>query len=408
MSTKQNTFGIIFFIKKESKNKEGKVPLYARITVNGKRSNISLKQNIAEVNWNEKRGVAKGNKPEIVKLNNYLEEFRSGIVATYQELVLQKTLITAELVKNKFIGADKQEFTILKLIELHNQEEGSVLVWGTMKNYYTTQKYIKKFLKEKYGTNDKYLSELNYKFIMDFDFFLRRLKNKQGKIALQNNGVMKHLERFFKMINLSLKHEWIEKDPFHAYKLKFEKTEREFLTKQELKRLEEQTFTRSSLQTVRDLFVFSCYTGLAYIDVFNLLPSNVVNIEDGELWIKTSRQKTSTTVTVPLLPKAIAVIEKYKEHPKVIFEGKLLPTYSNQKLNSYLKEIALACEITKPLTFHIARHTFATTITLTNGVPIESISKMLGHTKLSTTQIYAKVVESKLGSDMASLRKILG
>jgi integrase len=222
---------------------------------------------------------------------------------------------------------------------------------GPMKNYYTTQKYIKKFLKENYGTNDKYLSELNYKFIMDFDFFLCRLKNKQGNIALQNNGVMKHLERFFKMINLSLKHEWIEKDPFHAYKLEFEKTEREFLTKQELKRLEEYSFTRSSLQTVRDLFVFSCYTGLAYIDVFNLLPSNVINIEDGELWIKTSRQKTSTPVTVPLLPKAIDIIEKYKEHPKALSEGKLLPTYSNQNLTATSKKLLLFVKLTNRLHF---------------------------------------------------------
>lgn len=157
MSTQQNTFGIIFFIKKDKINKEGKAPIYLRITVNGKRSDMALKQNISEINWNAKRGVAKGNKDELIKLNNYLEKFRSGVVASYQELVLQKTLITAELVKNKFIGGDKVEFTILKLIELHNEEEGNILEWGTMKNYYTTQKYIKKFLKDKYGTNDKYL-----------------------------------------------------------------------------------------------------------------------------------------------------------------------------------------------------------------------------------------------------------
>lgn len=407
MSTQQNTFGVIFFIKKDKTNKEGKAPIYVRITVNGRRADLALKQNISEINWNANRGLAKGNKDEIVNLNNYLEKFRAGIVASYQELVLQKTLITAEIVKNKFIGCDQTEFTILKLIELHNEEEVDVLEWGTMKNYYTTQKYLKRFLKVKYGSNDKYLSELNYKFVIDFDFFLRRLKNKQGKISLQNNGVMKHLERLFKMVNLSIKHEWIGKDPFHAYKLKFEKTEREFLTKHELQKIEEIDFTRSSLQTVKDLFIFSCYTGLAYIDVYNLLPSNVVQMDDGNLWIKTFRQKTSTPVVVPLLPKAIAIIEKYRNHPKTIADGKLLPTYSNQKLNSYLKDIAVACEITKPLTFHIARHTFATTITLTNGVPIESISKMLGHTKLSTTQIYAKVIESKLGNDMAMLREKL-
>lgn len=407
MKTSQNTFGIIFFVKKHKTNKDGKAPIYARITVNGKRSDIALKQNISEINWNENKGLAKGSKKEIIQLNNFLEEFRSGIVASYQELLLQKKLITAELVKNNFIGADNTDFTILKLIELHNKEEGEILEWGTMKNYYTTQKYLKNFLKLKYGTNDRFLSELNYKFIIDFDFFLRRLKNKQGKIALQNNGVMKHLERFFKMINLAVKHEWLNKDPFHAYKLKFEKTEREFLTKLELQKIEEKVFLRSSLNIARDIFVFSCYTGLAYIDAYNLLKTHIVTMEDGTFWIKTFRQKTNTSVIIPLLLKAVSILEKYQEHPKCIIEGKILPVYSNQKLNSYLKEIAVACDINKPLTFHIARHTFATTITLTNGVPIESISKMLGHTKLSTTQIYAKVVESKLGNDMARLREIL-
>lgn len=404
MKTCQNTFGITFLVKKNKINKDGKVPIYARITVNGKRTEIAIKQNISEINWNENKGLAKGSKKEIIQLNNFLEEFRSGIVASYQELLLQKKLITAELVKNNFIGADNSDFTILKLIELHNKEEGEILEWGTMKNYYTTQKYIKKFLKLKYGTNDRFLSELNYKFIMDFDFFLRRLKNKQGKIALQNNGVMKHLERFLKMINLAIKHEWLDKDPFHAYKLKFEKTEREFLTKLELQKIEEKVFLRSSLNIARDIFVFSCYTGLAYIDAYNLVKSHIVTIDDGTLWIKTFRQKTNTSVIIPLLPKAVSILEKYHDHPKCIIEGRVLPVYSNQKLNSYLKEIAIECDINKPLTFHIARHTFATTITLTNGVPIESISKMLGHTKLSTTQIYAKVVESKLGNDMAILK----
>lgn len=157
------------------------------------------------------------------------------------------------------------------------------------------------------------------------------------------------------------------------------------------------------LQVVQDLFIFSCYTGLAYIDVFNLTSDNLVTISENEVWIMTSRQKTIETVTIPLLPKALAIIEKYKSPPQAIAEGKVLPILSNQKLNSYLKEIADVCGITKPLTFHIARQTFATKVTLTNSVPIETVSKLLGHSKLSTTQIYAKVVESKLGDDMARL-----
>ncbi len=215
---------------------------------------------------------------------------------------------------------------------------------------------------------------------------------------------MKHLERFCKMVNMAVRLEWVARNPFHAYQLKFDKVNRDYLTKDELERIESKEFHIIRLQVVQDLFIFSCYTGLAYIDVYNLTPGNLAKGQDGNLWIMTSRQKTNTAVKVHLLPKALEIIDKYKGHPQAIAEGKLLPTLSNQKLNSYLKEIADMCAILKPLTFHIARHTFATTITLTNGVPIESVSKMLGHTKLSTTQVYAKVVESKLSDDMAMLK----
>ncbi|MDO7743501.1 MAG: site-specific integrase [Pedobacter sp.] len=404
MNTQQNTFGVVFYLRRYKTSREGKTPIYARITVNGKRSDIAVKRSIAENNWNAKKGLAKGSKSEITQLNNYLEKFRSVIVESYQSLLLEKKIVTANLIKNKFLGRDQQVYTIRKLIDYHNQKEKDNLEWGTMKNYYTTQKYITTFLKERQGTNDKYLSELNYKFITDLETYLRHVKDKNGVIAMGNNGVMKHLERFCKMINLAVKLEWIDRNPFHAYQLKFEKVERQFLNTSELAKLELKQIPILRLQTIKDLFIFSCYTGLAYIDVFNLRPSHITEVSEGDFWIKTIRQKTNTMVTVPLLPKALAIIEKYKEHPQSVAEGKVLPVVSNQKMNGYLKEIADICGITKPLSFHIARHTFATTVTLTNGVPIESISKMLGHTKLSTTQIYAKVVESKLAGDMARLR----
>jgi len=289
------------------------------------------------------------------------------------------------------------------LMHYHNTDQAQVLESGTMKNYYTTQKYVKEFLKERFKTSDKYLSELTYKFITDFEYYLRSRKPEKGQKALQTNGVMKHLERFCKMVNLAVRLEWIERNPFHAYQLKFEKVERDYLTKEELARIEEKQFHIIRLQVVKDLFVFSCYTGLAYIDVFNLTPANLIEKSGNKIWIMTNRQKTNEPVRVPLLPKALAIVEKYKGHPQALAEGKVLPSLSNQKLNSYLKEIADICDITKPLTFHIARHTFATTVTLTNGVPIETVSKLLGHTKLSTTQIYAKVIESKISDDMALL-----
>jgi integrase len=406
MKTVNNTFGVIFYLRKYKATNDGNTPIYARITVNGSRIDLSVKRSIEPGNWNANKGMAKGSREEIVRLNNYLEQYRSGIVESYQTLLLQKKLITAELVKNKFIGEDQADFTLCKLMDYHNTEQTQVLEPGTMKNYYTTQKYIKEFLKERFKTSDKYLSELTYKFITDFEYYLRNRKPEKGQKALQTNGVMKHIERFCKMVNLAVRLEWIERNPFHAYQLKFEKVERDYLTKEELVRIEEKQFHIVRLQVVKDLFVFSCYTGLAYIDVFNLTPANLIE-KSGKLWIMTNRQKTNEPVRVPLLPKALAIVEKYKGHPQALAEGKVLPTLSNQKLNSYLKEIADMCDIIKPLTFHIARHTFATTVTLTNGVPIETVSKLLGHSKLSTTQIYAKVVERKISDDMALLSQRL-
>jgi site-specific recombinase XerD len=407
MKAANNTFGIIFYLRKYKATTDGKTPIYARITVNGSRIDISVKRSIDPCNWNANKGMAKGSREEIVKLNNYLEQYRSGIVESYQQLLLQKRLITAELVKNKFTREDQAEFTLCKLMEYHNTEQGQILEPGTMKNYYTTQKYIQEFIRERFNTSDKYLSELSYKFITDFEYYLRNRKPEKGQKALENNGLMKHIERLCKMINLAVRLEWLDRNPFQAYQLKFDKVEREYLTKHELARIEAKEFSIVRLQVVQDLFIFSCYTGLAYIDVFNLTPDNLVEMSAGNLWIMTNRQKTNEPVKIPLLPKALAIIEKYEGHPQALAEGKVLPTLSNQKLNSYLKEIGDMCDILKPLTFHIARHTFATTVTLTNGVPIETVSKLLGHTKLSTTQIYAKVIDSKLNDDMNLLKQRL-
>jgi site-specific recombinase XerD len=406
MEAKNHTFGIVFYLRKYKTNR-GKAPIYMRITVNGKRADLSIKRSIDQESWNVHKGLAKGNKAEMQALNLYLEKVRAKIVHHYQEMTLTGKMITAAAIKNKFLGVDRQEYTLNKLMEYHNNQMVMVIAAGTMKNYYTTQKYLKRFLLQEVKANDTPLSEIDYKFVTEFELFLRAWKPVDHQRPLKNNGVMKHMERFHKMINLAKKLEWMNNDPFFNYRLKFEKVERGFLTQNELLSIEAEEFKIDRLKQVRDLFVFSCYTGLSYIDVVNLTPESVALGIDGTKWIFTKRQKSSEEVQVPLLPKALAIIEKYKDNPKVVHEEKLLPGMSNQKINSYLKEIAGLCGIEKNLTFHLARHTFATTVTLMNGVPIESISKMLGHTKLSTTQIYAKVVESKLSHDMMELKSKL-
>jgi site-specific recombinase XerD len=401
-----NTFGIQFILRM-NKIKKDLAPLYARVTVEGHRVEISLKRWISPDNWNNSREIVRGNRQEIKDLNHYLDRLKTRFIEYYQEMQLQKKKITADAIKNLFLGLDQGGFTLCKLVEYHNQTMKGTFAWGTLKNYFTTQKYLKRFLKDRLGKEDIYLSEFSYKFIADFECYLRNYQPKDHQRPLANNGVMKHLERFRKMITMVVKMEWIDKDPFERFRLKFQKVERGFLTTEELAKIENKKFQIERLQYIRDLFVFSCYTGLAYIDTMNLTPGNIAIGIDRQYWISTARQKTDQAVRIPILPKAWEIIEKYKTNPRSLQTGNLFPIISNQKLNSYLKEIADLCGIQKNLTFHLARHTFATTVTLTNGVPIETVSKLLGHTSIKTTQIYAKVIEQKVSDDMHLLREKL-
>jgi site-specific recombinase XerD len=351
--------------------------------------------------------MAKLIKEEYKALNNHLEQLRASFVECYRQMSLAKKVIDIESFKRAYYGKDEDEFTLCKLVNYHNQDMKDTVCWGTLKNYFTTQKYLQKYLKERLHVSDIGLKELNYKFVTGFEYFLKSFKPLDHQKPLGNNGVMKHMERFRKMVNVALKNEWMEKDPFKAFKPKFTKYERGFLSAEELETIELKEFTIERLRFVKDLFIFSCYTGLAYTDAVSLTPANMVRGIDGDYWLVTHRQKTGTSVKIPLLPKALLLIDMYKKNPKSLADGTLFPKISNQRLNGYLKEVAAVCGIEKNLTFHLARHTFATTVTLSNGVPIESVSKMLGHTKITTTQVYAKVIERKLSDDMKLLKQKL-
>lgn len=406
MMKKVNTFGIQFVIRKH-RIKEGKAPIYARITVNMQRCEISVKQRIHVDNWSNGKGCAKGRNPEISRLNSFLEQIRAQLTECYQELVTEKVMLSPEAIKNRYFGVDETGKTLKELVDYHNLSMEDNLKWGTLKNYHTTAKYIGLFLKKRMKRNDIFLSELNYNFITDFEYYLRKHRPTDHQRPMGNNAVMKHLERLRKMVTMSVRMEWLEKDPFAAYKLRFKKVEREFLTEIELATIEKRNFRIERLQYVKELFLFACYTGLSYIDVINLTPNNIRKGINGMNWIITQREKTSTPVKIPILTQAQCLIEKYQAHPRSQNKGTIFPDISNQKLNTYLKEIADLCEINKNLTFHIARHTFATTVTLTNGVPMESVSKMLGHTSLRTTQVYAKIVDKKISEDMGRLQERL-
>ncbi|WLD24282.1 site-specific integrase [Flavobacterium dauae] len=400
-----NTFGIHFVIRvtKQQKNEMGAV--FARVTVNSRKTEISLKAKVLPKNWDMAIGKAKGRNLDVIKLNNHIERVRSLITDCYHQLIQQRQQVTVEAVKSLYLGEDKEEgMTLIKLSEYHKQVETGRLAPGTLKNYTTTVSYLQRFIRKQYKKEDVYLEKLNYKFMLDFENFLHSHKPTDHQRPMNNNGVMKHLERLKKLANMAVTMDWLEKDPFSKYKLRFEKVERGHLSKEELVVLEKKNFSIERLQSVLDMFLFSCYTGLAYVDISKLSREHICKGIDGKDWLMTKREKTNTLVKVPLLPQAVQLISKYKNHPAAVANETLFPVVTNQRMNGYLKEIADICKIKKNLTFNLARHTFATTVTLSNGVPIESVSKMLGHTSIRTTQIYAKVVEHKLSEDMQNLK----
>ncbi|HET8964330.1 MAG TPA: site-specific integrase [Chitinophagales bacterium] len=393
-----NTFTVIFFTRKSRSNPE-QLSIYVRVTVNGKRAEISLKRSIPYTEWDSTKTKGRGSSPKIKALNAYLDEVYNRLLQSHKQLLEEDKIISSDAIKSRYLGEDENSKTLLELIGYHNGNMVRVLKAGTMKNYYTTEKYLRRFLTKKRKVNDMYLKQVNFRFITDFEHYLRDYKDSKKQNAMNNNGVMKHLERFKKIINLAIKLEWMAKNPFDQFQLKYDKYDRHYLTERELELLEGTHYTNERLERVKDCFIFSCYTGLSYIDVKELTVDQIARGIDNRHWIFTKREKTDETVKVPILPKAMEILEKYRDSQMET----LLPLSSNQKTNSYLKEIANDCGINKNLTFHVARHTFATTVMLSNGVPIETVSKLLGHTKLSTTQIYARVVETKISEDIQNL-----
>lgn len=386
----------------KAKKTEKLAPIFARVTVDGKRAEISLKKKIDPLRWDAKAGCVKGNNEEARTINNYITQVKSELFKIYTHLMMVDEFITAEKIKLHFTGKKEERKTLLKVFEYHNSQMKKIVgidvVQATLVKFETIKSKVERFIKFQYKKSDMFLEELSYQFITNFEYYLKTEEK------IQHNTTMKYIQNLKKIIHLSVKNGWLHRDPFTDFKCSFKKVERNILTQEEIDRLENKTFTPRRIEIVKDLFVFSCYTGLAYIDVMGLTQNNISVGIDGEKWLFTQRHKTGEKVRVPLLPVALAILNKYKSDPEVLSKDSLLPKLSNQRLNGYLKEIADLCGINKNLTFHLARHTFATTITLANGVPIETVSKLLGHTNIKTTQIYAKVIEKKVSEDMQQLK----
>jgi site-specific recombinase XerD len=392
-----------FYAKSTKPNAAGQLPIYVRLTVDGKRMEFSTKKFIDSSKWSPEMSKMKGSTEDARSLNEYLNLVKSKIFDIQMELIHQNEILTIEVFKNKLLGIQERGRMLLPIFVEHNRkmEElvGIEYAPGTLERYKTSLSHTKDFLLWKYKVSDIEISKIDYAFITEYEFYLRSVRN------CANNTAVKYIKNFHKIINQCLSNGWLNKDPFFNYKSKVKEVERVYLTEEEIQNIINKDFKIERVAMVRDIFIFSCFTGLAYIDVKQLTKNHISLGIDGDKWIFKNRQKTDTTSKIPLLPMAMEIVDKYKNHPTCVNENRLLPILSNQKMNAYLKEIADVCEINKELTFHIARHTFATTVTLSNGVPIETVSKMLGHNNLKTTQHYAKILDKKISNDMMILKE---
>lgn len=402
----KNKIAILFYAKSAKALKNGLLPIYLRITIDGVRIEISTSKYVENSKWSVASGKIKGNSEEARTINSYLDILRNKVYETEKSMINNNQEIFASSFKNKFMGVEEKKRMLIPIFQDHNKRMAALIdkeyASSTAKRYETTLKHLEDFIKITYSLKDIPIKDINLAFINDFDFYLRSVRN------CNNNSTIKYVRNFGKIIKTCYANEWIERNPFLNFKGKVKEVERGFLSKDEINTIYLKEFSTIRLNQVKDAFIFCCFTGLAYIDVFQLKQSNVEIGIDGGRWIFTHRQKTDAPSRIPLLQIPEEIIQKYANHPQCLNEDKLLPVLSNQKMNSYLKEIADVCGIKKELTFHIARHTFATTVTLTNGVPIETVSKMLGHRSLRTTQHYAKILDKKVSDDMELLKSKLG
>ncbi len=393
-----------FYAKSTKANSKGLLPIYVRLTIDGKRFEYSTKKFIEASKWSPELSKMKGSSEEARSINSLLDFTRNRINEIHFELLKESKSVVIDDFKNKLLGIKKRERMLITIFEEHNRKMkelvGLEYAAGTLERYETSLRHIQSFLSWKYNVSDILIEKIDYAFITDYEFYLR----SERKCA--NNTAVKYIKNFHKIINQCLANGWLDKDPFVNYKSKVKEVVREYLTDQEIETIIKKKFVAVRLELVRDIFIFSCFTGLAYVDVKQLTREHINWGIDGDKWIFKNRQKTDTTSKIPLLPRAQQIIDKYADYPVCKNENSLLPVLSNQKMNAYLKEIADVCGINKELTFHIARHTFATTVTLSNGVPLETVSKMLGHTNLKTTQHYAKILDKKISEDMQKLKAI--
>ena len=394
----RTTFGLLFYIRRDKTNKKGEAPVFMRLTINGERADASIKRFIEPHAWNSAKGKANEKCRGGKDLNLYLDAISANILRIQRDFELDKKEVSAQIILNRYLGKEQSDrHTLMEVFRAHNEKcralSGISLAPGTVIRYETTLRLTEEFLQKSYQKEDCYLDEVTNQFIEDFEFFLKTVRR------CCHNTTSKYLMNFKKIIRIALAKGWMKKDPFAQIRFHLDPVEREFLEKQELKAMLNKAISIPRLAQVRDIFCFCCLTGLAFTDVQQLKEEHLVADIHGKIWIRKARQKTKNMCNIPLLDEAQKILDRYKEHPYCQTHGVLLPVCSNQKMNSYLKELADICGIRKNLSTHCARHTFAT-LTLASGATIDNVAKMLGHANVNMTRRYAKVLDSSIMRDM--------
>ena len=393
----KSIFRVVFYLRSNYVNKEGKTSVMLRIYLNNERLSLgSTGISVKSSQWDKEKERIKGRTTEALNTNLQLDNISSGLQSIFRRIEMSD-VVSLERIKSEFLGKKEEIDTLMQLFEKHNgdvaKQVGVSVGKATLQKYNVCKRHFSEFLEKQYKRSDLKLTELTYVVIREFDLYLRT------EVGQNPNTATKTMKTFKTITLLGQKMGVLLHDPFMNHRFHIEPVNRGFLTDEEILLIANKDLGISRLELVRDIFIFSCFTGLAYIDVSNLTPDHIVTLGDKQ-WIMTQRQKTSVETNVLLLDIPKAIIAKYGG--KTYRNGKLFPMLTNQKTNSYLKEIADICGIKKNLTFHLARHTFAT-MSLSKGVPMESVSKMLGHTNIRTTQIYARITNKKIEHDMEEL-----
>jgi site-specific recombinase XerD len=378
-----------------------------RINLNGDRLALQVKRYILPENWDQSRYVMKGRTEEARVFNNYLEAVRLKAHKKYNELLSYTDDVTPQMLRDAILGVNSAKTRqIIDIWEGHvsNLKKliGKENSYATYQKYNTAKNHFQAFLQKQYHIDDVSIKAVDYQMIQQYGIYLKTEK------GCSFNTATKFLQNLKTITSISIRSGWLVKDPFNGISLTLKEVDRPYLSFEELQRLIEFNSVFDRLNRVRDFFVFSCYTGLAYIDVKKLKRAEIEGNDEMGFWIRTRRQKTGGRANIPLLDIPMSIIRNYCQLELLDAEDSILPILSNQKMNAYLKELADLCNIQKQLSYHVARHTFATTVTMMNGVPIESIAKMLGHKNIRTTQHYARIVDAKIGNDMNELASKIG